>query len=54
MPQGLRELIEATWHQQPAMRPSADQVLAILRSEALTKDCLHIAYKQGSPTPFLT
>ena len=42
------------WHQLPARRPSAHQVLAALQSDDLVKEILHIAFKQDKEnTPLL-
>ena len=45
-PPSLLALVDAMWHQQPSARPSAIAVLAALQSEDLTKEFLHIAFKQ--------
>ena len=46
VPESLLRLVEAMWNQAPHERPTAIEVLAALQSDDLTKEFLHIAFKQ--------
>lgn len=46
-PDVLIDLVTKMWHQLPAQRPTAAEILAVLQSDELTKNILHIAFKQA-------
>lgn len=45
-PPTIVNLVRNMWHQRPAERPDANEILAQLQSDQLTRDVLHVANKQ--------